>query len=82
MITKLTKHGDSLAIPLDKSILELLNLTEDTRISIKTDGATLIIEPVLAHPPIRTISDNPKLQKLYEELLEKYDDVLRKLSKN
>lgn len=82
MIKKLTKHGNSLAILIDKPILELLNITEDTRINLKTDGANIIIEPVRAHPPIGTISDNPKLQKLYEDLVEKYDTVLKKLAKN
>lgn len=82
MIKKLTKHGNSLALLIDKPILELLNITEDTRINIKTDGINIIIEPVRAQTAIGTISDNPKLQKLYEELVDKYDDLLRKLSKN
>ena len=82
MIKKLTKHGNSLALLIDKPILELLNITEDTRINIKTDGTNIIIEPVRTQTTIGTISDNPKLQKLYEELVDKYDDVLRKLAKN
>ncbi len=82
MIKKLSKHGNSLAILIDKPILELLNITEDTRINLKTDGANIIIEPVRANPPMRSISDNPKLQKLYEELIEKYDDVLKKLAEH
>jgi antitoxin component of MazEF toxin-antitoxin module len=82
MVKKLTKHGNSLAILIDKPILELLNITEDTRINLRTDGTNIIIEPVREYPPIRTISDNPKLQKVYEELIEKYDDVLRKLAEH
>lgn len=80
MIKKLSKHGNSLAILIDKPILELLNINEHTRINIKTDGTNIIIEPVKAESSV--ISDNPKLQKLYEELVDKYDAVLRKLSKN
>ena len=82
MVKKLTKHGNSLAILIDKPILELLNITEDTRINLKTDGTNIIIEPIRTQATIGTISDNPKLQKLYEELVNKYDDVLKKLSKN
>ncbi|HLJ31218.1 MAG TPA: hypothetical protein VKU36_02165 [Candidatus Babeliales bacterium] len=82
MIKKLTKHGNNLAILLDKPILELLKITEDTRINIKTDGTNIIIEPVRAQTNIGVISDNPKLQKLYEELVNKYDELLKKLAKN
>jgi antitoxin component of MazEF toxin-antitoxin module len=81
MIKKLSKHGNSLAILIDKPILDLLNINEHTHINIKTDGTNIIIEPIKAESS-SIISDNPKLQKLYEELVDKYDAVLRKLSKN
>jgi antitoxin component of MazEF toxin-antitoxin module len=81
MIKKLSRHGNSLAILIDKPILDLLNINEHTHINIKTDGINIIIEPVKVESS-SIISDNPKLQKLYEELVDKYDAVLRKLSKN
>jgi antitoxin component of MazEF toxin-antitoxin module len=80
MIKKLSKHGNSLAILIDKPILDLLNITEETRINIKTDGTNIIIEPIRTQATSSTISDNPKLQKLYEELVDKYNTVLKKLS--
>ena len=81
MIKKLSRHGNSLAILIDKPILDLLNINEHTHINIKTDGTNIIIEPVKVESS-SIISDNPKLQKLYEELVDKYDAVLKKLSKN
>lgn len=78
MIKKLSKHGNSLAILIDKPILELLNINEHTQIHIKTDGTNIIIEPIRN----TTISSDSKLQELYEDLVGKYNNVLKKLSKN
>jgi antitoxin component of MazEF toxin-antitoxin module len=82
MIKKLTKHGNSLAILIDKPILELLNITKDTHINLKTDGTNIIIEPIRAQTTTGTISDNPQLQKIYEDIVAKYDDAFRKLAQN
>jgi hypothetical protein len=82
MIKKLSKHGNSLAILIDKPILDLLGMDEHTYINIKTDGTNIIIEPIKSQSKLPLISKNPKLQKSYEELIEKYDAVLRKLAKN
>ena len=81
MIKKLSKHGNSLAILIDKPILDLLNINEDTHINIKTDGTNIIIEPIRAQSS-STISENSKIQELYEELVDKYNTVLKKLSKS
>jgi antitoxin component of MazEF toxin-antitoxin module len=45
MVKKLTRHGNSLALVIDKPILELLNITKDTPLEITTDGRSLIICP-------------------------------------
>lgn len=82
MIKKFSKHGNSLAILIDKPILDLLGMDEHTHITIKTDGTNIIIEPVTVKEKIPHISKDPKKQKLYEELLTKYDAVLKRLAKN
>lgn len=46
MIKTLTKHGNSLALIIDKPILELLEMDAETPISITTDGKALILSPV------------------------------------
>lgn len=46
VIKKLTPVGNSLAVLIDKSILELLNITPDTPLEISTDGVNLLIRPV------------------------------------
>jgi len=36
MIKRLTKHGNSLALVIDKGVLDLLKIDEETPISIST----------------------------------------------
>lgn len=45
MIKKLTKHGNSLALVIDRPILDLLKIDTDTPLDISTDGQRLIVVP-------------------------------------
>jgi antitoxin MazE len=45
MIKHLTKHGNSLAIVIDRGVLELLNIQADTPLSLSTDGRSLVLTP-------------------------------------
>jgi antitoxin MazE len=45
VIKKLTRHGNSLALVIDKPILDLLNISRETPLEITTDGQTLTISP-------------------------------------
>ena len=46
MIKKLTKHGNSLALVIDRAVLDLLKIDADTPLDISTDGQVLVITPV------------------------------------
>ncbi len=46
MVKKLSKHGNSLALVIDRSILDLLQIDEDTSLEITTDGEALVVAPV------------------------------------
>lgn len=46
MIKKLTPHGNSKALVIEKAILDLLNINDQTPLEIVTDGANIIISPV------------------------------------
>ena len=46
MIKKLTRHGNSRALVIDRSVLDLLKIDDDTPLEMTTDGTRLIIEPV------------------------------------
>ena len=46
MIKRLTKHGNSLALILDRGVLDLLEIDAETPLSISTDGTALVVTPV------------------------------------
>ncbi len=46
MIKTLTRHGNSLALVIEKPVLELLGANADTPFDVTTDGQVLILSPV------------------------------------
>ena len=74
MIKTLTKHGNSLALILDKPVLELLNIDVDTPISISTDGKSLILSPMF------DLERDEKLKKIRAKVNKKYETTFRKLA--
>lgn len=60
MVKKLTKHGNSYALVIDKPILELLRATPETSFEIITDGECLVLRPVR----------DPKSEKRFRDALE------------
>ena len=47
MLKKLARHGNSRAILIEKPILDLLGIDEDTELIMHTDGTSLIFTPVV-----------------------------------
>ena len=74
MIKKLCKHGNSLALVIDRPILELLGIDEETSLEISTDGESLVIAPVR----------DEQRRKRFEEALassnERYGGALKRLA--
>lgn len=48
MVKKLTKHGNSLALVIDRPILDLLKIGPETPLDISTGGKQLIVAPTKA----------------------------------
>lgn len=72
MIKKLTKHGNSLALVIDKSLLQILNIEEDTELKIHTDGKQLIISPATeAERKQRVRTSMEKINRKHGEALKK-----------
>jgi antitoxin component of MazEF toxin-antitoxin module len=46
MIKTLTKHGNSLALVIEKPVLELLGADAETPFDVTTDGQVLILSPI------------------------------------
>ncbi len=80
MIKKLSRHGNSLAIVIDKPILELLSIDEGTELRIRTDGKSIIIEPETKAKEINV--KDLKFQTILEEITQTYEDDLKKLANN
>lgn len=45
VVKKLVKHGNSLALVIDKPVLDILKISAETPLEISTDGDILIISP-------------------------------------
>lgn len=77
MLTKkLSKHGNSWALIIDKPILELLGIDENTPLELRTDGKQLIVVPE---------SNEESRRRLFNDLLaetnQHYSGMLERLSK-
>ena len=72
MVKKLTKHGNSMALVIDKALLEILKIGENTPLELTTDGKSLNISP---------IEDEERLKKL-ESALDKVNRKYGKALKN
>jgi len=57
----LVRHGNSLALVIEKPILELLGADADTSFDITTDGQALVLTP--AHSPERGNAFRAALEK-------------------
>jgi len=74
VVKKLTKHGNSLALVIDRAVLDLLKISTDTPLDVSTDGQVLVIAPVRdkAHPR--------KFRQALEAANQKYGRALRRLA--
>jgi len=74
VIKKLTKHGNSLALVIERPVLELLKIDSDTPLDITTDGSVLVISPV------RDAKRRKEFEKALEKANRKYGRMLKKLA--
>ena len=75
MVKKLTKHGNSLALVIDRPVLDLLKIDADTPLEISTDGQVLILAPVRDKRRRRKLEEAlVKTNKRYGRMLERLAD--------
>ena len=70
----LIKHGNSLALVIDKPILELLQITADTYLEISTNGDQLLVTPR------RTKSQQRRLDESLQRINGRFESDLTKLA--
>jgi antitoxin component of MazEF toxin-antitoxin module len=74
MIKKMVSHGNSSALIIDKPILEILKISEDTPLEVSTDGKNLIISPV------RDSKRETRFRAALRKVNKKHGMTLRRLS--
>lgn len=74
MIKTLIKHGNSLALVIDKPILEMLRVTPDTPLELTTNGDSLLVAPV------RNKARQKRLAASLEKVNRRHGDDLRRLA--
>jgi antitoxin component of MazEF toxin-antitoxin module len=74
MVKRLTKHGNSLALVIDRSVLDLLDIDADTPLSLTTDGKCLIVTPV------RDPARQTRFRKALVEANRRYGRALKRLA--
>jgi antitoxin component of MazEF toxin-antitoxin module len=75
MRKRLVKHGNSRALVIDKAILELLNVSDDTEFEIQLHGNALTATPVTG-----AAERTDRFELAVRESLEAYGDVYRRLA--
>jgi antitoxin MazE len=74
MLKKLTRTGNSLALVLDKPLLDQVGIDADTPLEVSTDGQVIVISPV------RDKRRKAKLKAIVAEAHAKYGGVFRRLA--
>lgn len=74
MVKKLTKHGNSLALVIDRPILDLLKIDPETLLDVSTDGKQLIVAPA------KLLTRSKKLDAAQEWAHKRYGRAFRKLA--
>lgn len=80
MEKKLTKHGNSVALIIDKALLKLLKMDETSAVNLSITKEGLLISP--AKRKKSTIKKSRSADgKLVDELIEEYKETFKKLAK-
>lgn len=74
MIKKLTKTGNSLALVLDRRLLDRAKIDANTPLEVATDGDVIVISPV------RTKRRTAKVRKIVAEAHRDYGGVFKRLA--
>lgn len=72
---KLTKHGNSFAVIIERPILDLLGIDSDTLLQISTpDGASIVITP------LKSKTQKNKFSNSLKKINKKYGRALKRLA--
>lgn len=75
MVKKLSAVGNGLGLIIERPILELLDITKDTPLEVRTDGESLIIRPMKRAP----LTD--RALAAADRLMDAHDETFQRLAK-
>lgn len=74
MMKKLTRTGNSLAIVLDKPLLDQVGIDADTTLEVSTDGQVIVLSPV------RDKRRTARLKQIVAEAHRQYGGAFKRLA--
>jgi antitoxin component of MazEF toxin-antitoxin module len=74
MVKKLSRHGDSFSLEIERSVLERLGIDENTPLEIRTNGRGIYFEPV------GEASASDDLDAVMQQIEDRYESVFKKLA--
>ena len=75
MVKTLIRHGNSLALVIDRPILDLLKIESDTPLEITTDGEGLHVRPA------RRNGHKARVRKATKRMMKTHEQTLSNLAK-
>lgn len=74
MVKTLTRTGNSLALVLDRSILDATGIDANTKLEVSTDGDVIVVTPV------RSKKRTARLRKVLDDLDREHAGAFRRLA--
>jgi antitoxin component of MazEF toxin-antitoxin module len=84
MVTKLTKHGDGLALVIDQPVLEQLKISEDTPLEVTMEGNRLVIAPSISATtaPAGPSADRKNFEQAMDWAEQHYGGTFKRLAEH
>jgi antitoxin component of MazEF toxin-antitoxin module len=78
MTKKLIKHGNSLALLIEKPVLNILGFDEKTELIVAIKDGALIISSAKVK---KSKSNDKELDEITERIIKKYEPVIKRLAR-
>lgn len=79
MIKRLVKHGNSRALIIDRAVLDILHIDDDTELTVAMEGKSLVITP--SRPENEEEAERrQEFEETKKRVLKKYESVFRRLA--
>lgn len=74
MIKRLQKHGNSVALIIEKPVMQALGITEDTPLQVTVNGNALVVTPA-------NVGVGPdRMKSVIKDLRKRYGPMLKRLA--